>query len=358
MLNHGGGIRQAAINSGLPPDSWLDVSTGINPHGWRVPAVPGSSWLRLPEEGDGLEASAKIYYKSDHLLPVAGSQAAIQALSRLTENFRVAVLSPTYAEHAHAWGMRDNHQARLLFAPTPKHRVDQLSLSKLEDTLELYNVVVVVNPNNPTGRVLSKEKLRRWHLRMMTSGRALGEPRWLIVDEAFMDSTPEGSVISDVGEPGLIVLRSLGKFFGLAGARVGFIFAWPELLQSIQELLGPWPIAGPSRWVARLALDDVGWQKSTRSQLLQQRDRLRALLSQYGLDPTGGTTLFQWVERSRSQEMADLFQDRGVLIRHFKTLGGIRFGLPGEESEWVRLEASLSKIQSLVQLESPAQKRV
>ena len=344
MLQHGGKIQQAALKFGMPPEQWLDLSTGINPLGWKVPPIPDSHWLRLPEDEDGLVEAASSYYGVGNLLPVAGSQAAIQVLSRLTENSRVAVLSPTYSEHAHAWGFVYKKQKKRVYYNPPRHRVEAVSLRVLENTIELYDVVIVVNPNNPTGQVLTKERLSDWRKRLAVASQAKGRERWLVVDEAFMDSTPEDSIVSQTGEPGLIVLRSLGKFFGLAGVRVGFMFGWPELLESASQLLGPWQITGPSRLVARQALLDRQWQDETRKQLLLRGERLHDLLGSNGLHSSGGTSLFQWMKVPRSKELFNNFAKHGVLIRHFSNPGGIRFGLPGTEPEWQRLENTLSTI--------------
>ncbi|MBF0380886.1 MAG: threonine-phosphate decarboxylase [Magnetococcales bacterium] len=342
MLNHGGGIQQAALNFGLPPEKWLDLSTGINPDGWGVPNIPADKWLRLPEDDDGLLESAAAYYGCENLLPVAGSQAAIQALSRLTEKFRVAVLSPTYSEHAHAWGFMGKKYKKPIYLTTPKHQVEQVTFRELEKKIELYDAVVVVNPNNPTGTIINKEKLYEWQKRLTDASAAFGRERWLIVDEAFMDSTPEHSMIKDTGMPGLIVLRSLGKFFGLAGARVGFVFAWPDLLDSMKELLGPWQITGPSRLIAKECLLDFDWHDKTREKLFSKQEQLKKMLTANGLTPKGGTTLFQWVKVPRSKDMYNKFGQQGILVRRFADPGGIRFGLPGDSEQWQRLEATLN----------------
>ncbi|MBF0193227.1 MAG: threonine-phosphate decarboxylase [Magnetococcales bacterium] len=344
MLNHGGGIQQAALTFGLPPKKWLDLSTGINPIGWSIPHIPADKWLRLPEDEDGLLQSASAYYGSENILPVAGSQAAIQVLSRLTEKFRVAVLSPTYSEHAHSWGFIGKKHKKPFYSTPPSHQVEQVTLRELEKKIELYDAVVVVNPNNPTGKIISKEKLFEWRKRQAVADKAFGGERWLIVDEAFMDSTPQLSMIGETGKPGLIVLRSLGKFFGLAGARVGFVFGWPELLDSMRQLLGPWQISGPSRHVAKNCLNDTAWHVETRSQLEEKQKQLHNMLSKYNLTPIGGTTLFKWVKVSRSKELFNKFAQHGILVRRFSDPGGIRFGLPGDKDQWQRLESTLKSI--------------
>ncbi|MDP2878015.1 MAG: threonine-phosphate decarboxylase CobD [Sulfuricella sp.] len=322
MLEHGGKIRQAALHYGIPPEDWLDLSTGINPLGWPVPAIPLECWRRLPEADDGLELAACGYYGGDSLLAVAGSQAAIRALPELRSPCRVGVLAPTYAEHGYAWSRSG-------------HAVEPLAPNEIELCLDRLDVLVLVNPNNPTGERFSVEALRAWH------GRLAARGGWLVVDEAFMDATPEHSLVAYAGTEGLVVLRSLGKFFGLAGARVGFVMAWPELLERLNEAQGPWTLAHPARHAARLALADGVWQKTARQHLENSSRRLADLLTQFGLAPSGGTALFQWVECKRTPTLHKVLARQGILVRRFDDPAGLRFGLPGAEAEWLRLEQAL-----------------
>ena len=83
MLEHGGRLLQAVRRYGLPRERWLDLSTGINPNAWQGAPLPVASWNRLPEEEDGLLEASQSYYDAPSLLPVCGSQAAIQALPKL-----------------------------------------------------------------------------------------------------------------------------------------------------------------------------------------------------------------------------------------------------------------------------------
>jgi cobalamin biosynthetic protein CobC len=329
LLEHGGALRAAAARYRIPPSDWLDLSTGINPCGWPVPPAPAPAtvWQRLPEPDDGLEAAAAAYFGTPHLLPVAGSQAAIQVLPLLRDPSRVGVLSPSYAEHAHAW-----RRAR--------HRVDVLAAESLDAALDRLDVLVLVHPNNPTGVRFPLESLLDWRARLAARGG------WLVVDEAFMDATPAGSLAHRVGLPGLIVLRSLGKFFGLAGARVGFMLAQPELLERALEQLGPWTVTGPSRWVATQALADRHWQAETRSDLDRAGNRLADLLKRQGLPVAGGTGLFQWAPLPKAEFWQDALARRGVLVRRFTDPPGLRFGLPGPEPAWRRLELALTGVRA------------
>ncbi len=321
-LHHGGRLREAAQRYGIPLAGWLDLSTGINPQPWPVPAIDISHWQRLPEEGDGLEAVAAAYYGSAALLPLAGSQAAIQLLPQLRTRCRVGVISPGYAEHAHRW-----HVAG--------HTLVEVSAGQIEVELDTLDVLLLINPNNPDGTCFQREQLLAWHECLAARGG------WLIVDEAFMDVTPEQSLVDVTGMPGLVVLRSLGKFFGLAGARVGFCAAWPEMLQELRSRLGPWSLAGPSREVARLALLDSHWQAAMRIELAAASARLAALLERHGLRPDGGTALFQYVRHPQATIIADRLARQGILVRWFEEPAALRFGLPGSEVAWERLDVAM-----------------
>lgn len=325
MLEHGGRLRHAARQYNIAETDWLDLSTGINPNGWPVPAVPGEIWQRLPQDDDDLLDAAQNYYGASQLLAAAGSQAAIQALPMLRPPAQVALVTPSYAEHAHAW-QRCGHQV----VGVPAAEILQVGMTA--------QVVVIVNPNNPTGKLFSRDELLRLHEQLAACGG------WLVVDEAFIDAAPEHSLASACPRPGLIVLRSLGKFFGLAGARVGFVLAEENILQPLNELLGPWPVAAPSRHVAALALRDAAWQNAKRKTLPLAAQRLADLLKAHGLPPTGGTSLFQWVCCADAENVHEQLSRQGILTRLFDAPHSLRFGLPRDEAQWARLADALIRM--------------
>ncbi|MFT0624804.1 threonine-phosphate decarboxylase CobD [Ectopseudomonas guguanensis] len=322
MLEHGGRLRAAAQRYGIPLEDWLDLSTGVAPYGWELPPVPAQAWARLPEANDGLEAAARDYYGAASLLPVAGSQAAIQALPRLRTHSNVGILAPTYAEHAAAWRREG-------------HRITKLSEGSVHRALPQLDVLLVVNPNNPTGRLIEPARLLDWHDELAERGG------WLVVDEAFIDCTPQHSLAAYSDMPGLIVLRSFGKFFGLAGLRLGFLLAAQALLDELEALLGPWAVSGPARSIAGQLLADSDGQRRQRERLLADGARLAALLRDCGLPPTGGSALFQFCCTRRAVPCMELLARRGILIRLFAELDSLRFGLPADETGWLRLEQGL-----------------
>ena len=326
MLEHGGRLRLAAAQWNIPLADWLDLSTGINPQGRPVPPLPASCWQRLPEDNDGLETTAAAYYGNANLLPVAGSQAAIQCLPTLLPRAAVAMPAPLYAEHPHAWE-RAGHKVRRLPGATLARALAAMTPN-----------VLLCNPNNPTGRACTRDELLDAAAQLKKRGGTL------IVDEAFADADPENCVAPFAGTkdaPNLIVLRSLGKFFGLAGARVGFILARRELLAQMVEVLGPWSVSGPSRAVAQAALADRDWQAAARPRLAADSERLRALLAPLGDVRT--TPLFCWLPGEHAQALHDFLAARGILVRLFADVPGIRVGLPGDESEWQRFTAAIEE---------------
>lgn len=320
-LEHGGRVRAAAQRYGIPENHWLDLSTGINPCGWPVPQLPARLWQALPQDDDGLVGAACSFYRTSCLLPVAGSQAAIQALPGMRPPGRVALATIAYAEHAHAW---QQHGHQII-------RMDDADILQSD-----ADAVVIVNPNNPTGRLYGVAQLLELHERLAARGGLL------VVDEAFMDATPEHSLAPHCPREGLIVLRSPGKFFGLAGARVGFVLAENKLLEPLAERLGPWPIAAPSRHVATLALRDTAWQEATRQSLHAAAHRLSDMLIRHGLPPAGGNSLFQWVKCADAASVHEQLARQGILTRLFDT--SLRFGLPYGEDNWTRLDAALAGI--------------
>lgn len=326
MLEHGGRLREAAAHYDIPLADWLDLSTGINPEAWPVPALPAATWQRLPEPGDGLEAAAASYYGNNNVLPVAGSQAAIQWLPALLPKAVVACIAPLYAEHPQAW-QHAGHKLRFLQNAT-----------LLRALAAATPYVLLCNPNNPTAD-------RHPHDVVVDAARQLKKRGgWLIVDEAFVDPTPELSLTPLAGTdeaPNLIVFRSLGKFFGLAGARVGFVFAAPDLLARMNEAMGPWTISGPSREVARQALLDTAWQNAARPRLLAAGERLHALLTALG--EVKSTALFATLNSPHAGELHEHLARNAILTRRFDQQPLLRFGLPSDETGWQRLTQALTE---------------
>ncbi|MGE8113266.1 threonine-phosphate decarboxylase CobD [Pseudomonas sp. NPDC086566] len=326
MLEHGGRLLRAVRQYGIAREDWLDLSSGIAPWPYPIPPIAPEAWARLPETDDGLEDAARHYYGVRQLLPVAGSQAAIQALPLLRPLGRVGVLTPCYAEHPHAW-QRAGHQ------------LIELDESQVEAQLDQLDVLVLVNPNNPTGRLVPRERLLAWHARLAERGG------WLLVDEAFMDNSPQHSVADCAERPGLIVLRSFGKFFGLAGVRLGCVVAEPSLLRRLAEWLGPWTISGPTRVLAQACFVDQAAHRAQIERCALASRRLAALLQSCGLAPSGGCDLFQYVRSTRAARLHDFLARRGILVRLFEQPAAIRLGLPASAADEQRLAQALADYQ-------------
>ena len=324
MLEHGGRLRRAAQQYGIPLADWIDLSTGINAHSYPVAPIDPVCWNRLPEDDDGLEAAAAAYYGNDRLLVLPGSQAAIQSLHALFSPVVVACLSPLYEEHPQAWE-RCGHKLRRL--PNLQRMLAAMTPN-----------VLLCNPNNPTAQSLPRQALLDAAQQLRKRGG------WLIVDEAFGDAEPENCIASVAGSddaPNLIVLRSLGKFFGLAGARVGFVFGAPDKLDRLREVLGPWPVSHPSRFVAKRALEDSAWQTATRKQLADDSQRLAELLAPLG--EVSRTALFCTVKTTQTDQLVEYFARRAILTRHYDATDLLRFGLPANEAQWQGLKAALAE---------------
>ena len=318
MLEHGGRLRKAAREYGIAEADWLDLSSGLAPWPFAVPDIPLRAWARLPETDDGLEQAACDYYGAAQVLPVAGSQMAIQLLPRLRRIGKVGVLSPCYAEHAEAW-RRSGYIVR------------EVLEQEVDFFLDSLDVLVVVNPNNPTGLSLDPSRLLDWHAKLAQRGG------WLVVDEAFMDNTPNLSLAPFAHQVGLIVLRSFGKFFGLAGVRLGFVLAERRLLKLLAEQVGPWAVSGPTRVVGQACLLDTEGHTRQRLRTEVASERLARLLAQQGFAPHGGCALFQWLITERAEAMHEFMARRGILLRLFTHNSSLRFGLPADEADWARL---------------------
>ncbi|MDR3614512.1 MAG: threonine-phosphate decarboxylase CobD [Candidatus Obscuribacterales bacterium] len=331
MLEHGGDLIAAARKYKRPLPQWLDLSTGINPVPYEVPAIPADVWRRLPQDKDGLRYVASSYYGTDSLLAISGSQAAIQSIPQLFKRARVGLLLPSYNEHKHAW-IQAGHEIIELQHAQINAQCSQLQL----------DVLLLCNPNNPTGDLIGIETIEEC-LSIMKKKEGT-----VLVDEAFMDSTPEKSVLPLLKPypDNLIVLRSLGKFFGLAGARVGFVAASTERLSTLREKLGPWTISGPSRFVACHALKNTQWQESNRNFLKANSKLLIDVLAETNFPADGYTDYFAWVKHRHAQQIHEALCKAGIFTRYFPEPSSIRFGLPHTSDEFLRLRQQLSRFYS------------
>ncbi len=312
-------------DSTTPPLTRLDLSATGNPDGWPVPPLPPAVWRDLPASDDGLEAAAATYYGNANLLPVAGALAATRLLPAMLPRAVVACIGPLANPHVEAW-TQIGHRPRLL---------QNATLPRALAAATPY--VLLANPNDPTAD-------RHPHAVAVDAAKQLKKRGgWLIVDESHIDPTPEESLTPLAGTaeaPNLIVLRSLDHFFGLAGVRVGFVFAAPDLLAKMAAAMGPWTVAGPSRAAARLALLDRDWQAAMRPRLLAAGQRLHLLLASFG--EVKSTALFAALNTPQAAELHDHLTRHDILVHHFEQGSLLRFGLPGGDADWQRLSAALA----------------
>jgi cobalamin biosynthesis protein CobC len=328
---HGGRVDLAASLYPSAPKPWIDLSTGINPVPWPVGQIPLARYQRLPfasEIAAMTDAAAAAYGipANAEILPVPGSEMAIRLLPRMIGTEPVGILAPTYGSHARAWREAGAEVHELAGLPDPDR--------------EACKTLIVVNPNNPDGRAIARGELAAFALKWTAGGRRL------IVDEAFADVRPELSLLAVPELPvGTIVLRSLGKFFGLAGLRVGFVVASEPDATAWRELLGDWPVSGPACEIATAALRDTGWIATTRARLAADRKRLDGVHGNAGLRLLGGTDLFGLFETSGGIDLLDHFARAGILVRGFAGASRhYRFGLPADEAAWQRLEAACATL--------------
>ena len=320
-MRHGGSLGEARAAYGEPPEGWLDLSTGINPHAYPI-SLPPRALASLPDPADveRLEALARETYRapdSAAVVAVPGTQAAIQLLPTLFAPRRVGVLTPTYAEHVSAWA-RAGHGVR--------------EVSALDTDAD---VMVLVNPNNPDGAVRPQRAILGLAERAETGG-------FVLVDEAFADIAPAASVAPWAGRPGLVILRSFGKFYGLPGLRLGFVLGPDDLVHRLRDLLGPWAVSGPALDAGLAALGDRAWAAAMRVRLAASALALDACLARHGLAVIGGTLLFRLVETPDAARLHHALARRGLWTRRFTRWPyWLRFGLPRDESGLGRLDHAL-----------------
>lgn len=313
-IPHGGNLAEARARFPEALGPWLDLSTGISPFAYPLPEFSAETFTRLPEPAEvrRLQAlAARRYGARDPAQVVAapGTQILLPLIAKLMPPGRARVWGPTYAEHARA-------------AALAGHEVVEDGASDL---------LTIVNPNNPDGRFLTRQELVA----------ARPQQGLLVVDEAFMEAAPrDESLAGAVGE-GLVVLRSFGKFHGLAGMRLGFAITAASVAERLRDALGPWAVSGPALAVGLAALADEGWAAATRARLAEAAGALDAVLTAGGCRVLGGTSLFRLAEVPPGTY--ERLGRAGILVRRFEYWPDrIRFGLPPDAAALRRLAEALA----------------
>lgn len=328
VADHGGSLSRAGRLFPDAPRPWLDLSTGINPHSYPFGDIDAGAFTRLPEDSRLqalLETAARAYGAPSprNIVAAPGTQILLPLVATMAGRGKAAILSPTYAEHYRAAAMA-GHETVEVADPEGLRRSD---------------LAIVVNPNNPDGRIVARPSL----LAIAADLRAASG--LLVVDEAFMEVGPaDGSLAPDVAQGGIVVLRSFGKFFGLAGVRLGFAIGPEDLVAEIRSRLGPWAVPGPAIELGIAGLADVSWQRAMRLRLADAAERLDGLLRDAGLTVAGGTSLYRFVRTSEAQALFCALGEAGILVRRFdRDEHALRFGLPGDDDAYSRLGRALAE---------------
>lgn len=320
---HGGRISDACTRFGGKAEDWLDLSTGINPNAWPPPSCARPDWRALPDPGElaRLESTAAAYFGTDPslCLAVPGSEAGLRAVARVLR-LPALHLPLTYSTHRQAFAY-----AR--------------PIDGIEAAGGSPSVLVLANPNNPDGTLIPREVL------LAALERQERHSGWLIVDEAFVDCAPEWSVADHVAENRrLIVTRSFGKFFGLAGVRLGFVLAPSDVLAQLRQMQGEWPVCAAALSFGAAAYDDTDWIARTRAALSAAAERLDEVLGRHGLAPRGGCPLFRLVETPQAPQLFTTLARQCILTRPFAEHPQLlRFGLPAHVEALERLDSALGQ---------------
>jgi cobalamin biosynthetic protein CobC len=325
-LVHGGDLDAARRLFPGAPEPFIDLSTGINPYAYPIPELSPDVFARLPQSAaiNRLCAVAARAYGAPaaaHVVAAPGTQILLPMVASLVPPGRAAVLGPTYGEYVRV-------------AALAGHAVTEVAgIEQLENA----DVAFLANPNNPDGRMTATETL------VALARRVRARNGLLVVDEAFMDvGPPDASLAAEITGGNIVVLRSFGKFFGLAGLRLGFALAEAETAAQLNALLGPWAITGPTLAVAETALADRTWADATRVRLAAAAERLDQLLIRSGATIVGGTSLFRLARTPSAPALFDRLGRNGILVRRFPDQPAwLRFGLPASEPEWRRLHGAL-----------------
>lgn len=325
-LLHGGALD--AMKRAFPdaPAPWLDLSTGINPRPWPAPPPAPASLARLPgaDAWDACRTAMAEAFGADPeaVLPVPGSEIAIRLLPLVRPARRVALRPLSYGDHRRAWAAAG---AALIVGDDP------LGADEAD-------VAVLCNPDNPDGRIEAPDRLLAARERLAARGGLL------VVDEAYADLDPAGSLAGRAGAPGLVLLRSFGKFYGLGGVRLGALLGPPAIVAAMRSLIGIWGVSGHALEIGAAAYRDFGWQGATRARLARESAALDARLTAAGLEIAGGTALFRLVRAADAEGLWRHLGTQGIYVRRFADHPGLlRLGLPTDAAAGERLSAALAE---------------
>ena len=326
-LVHGGDLADAARLAGAGSgEDWLDLSTGINPTAYPMPDIPAAVWQRLPGAADlaAMRSAACAFYgvpAQAALMAAPGTESLINTLPLLFGPRTVQIVAPTYGSHAPAWA-RAGHKV---------HEIAHISQA------DPAAVSILVNPNNPDGRIVGASDVATF----VSSVRGAGG--LVVVDEAYGEVAPDVSAVHLCAGEGLIVLRSFGKFFGLAGLRLGFAIGAAGMIGRLSALLGDWPVSGPAATIGATALADLSWHSDMRATLAKRARAARDLCARNGLKIAGGTDLFLLIEAERAGDLFEHLLARRIYVRIFPNRDNwLRFGIPAGDAALARLDAALS----------------
>lgn len=322
---HGGKVEAASALFPSARRPWIDLSTGISPWAYPHATLPIAAFTRLPEADlvaqlESAAANAFGVKNPEQVVALPGTDLGLRLLEPIFPRRRIAVVRPGYSGHLLAW---------------KRSSVAEVSADSLEAAAETNDVIVLANPNNPDGRLISTDRLRGVAKTLASRNCTL------VVDEAYADVAPEHSLCAEAGD-NLIIFRSFGKFFGLAGVRLGFVITSSTHTRSFRQLVGDWPICGPAAVSGQAAYRDLGWQSEQRERLKQAGARLDALLVDAGLELVGGTPLYRLARCADADSLFRQFAACGILIRPFNEDPRlVRIGLPADEEQWSRLREAL-----------------
>lgn len=344
---HGGDVECVASLYGIKKEHWIDLSTGLNPNPYPVNDIPAHVFSELPYLKAELIDAAEKYYRAEKPLALNGTQLAIQSLPSVLPKFDIIVPKLGYQEHALHWqksGVKLQKYSATTATLASQEIDELLSTNKKQHLL-------IINPNNPSGLLFTPNQIRSWAKQLKTGC-------YVIVDEAFMDLTPQDSVLGQGMLHNIIVLRSFGKFFGLAGIRMGFVFAAKKIQDLLQEKMGLWTVNGPAQYLAIKALKDERWQKQARIGIKKTALTCKELFSplfhseKLNVLKTTHQGLFSsyWLNKHQAQLLYSHFAWRGILLRKIpvdENVELIRVGLMHLNAEFAN-DNAINRIKSAI----------
>lgn len=327
QVEHGGRVYEAARRWGIELHQVLDFSANINPLGPPqavLSAIENSLTPTSLRVYPDATAFLSAIVNKHHLMPdeiVVGSGAAslIFAVIHALSPKRVLILDPAFVEYSRASAAVNAQITTALLTEERGFTPDFASLVRTIKERQV-DLVILNSPHNPTGALYPRDAL----LSLIDAAEEYNTA--VLLDEAFIDYTPQASLVSHAAtKPHLIVLRSLTKFYAMPGLRIGYAVCNAKVAGRIREQIDPWSVSTVALEAGRAALAEAGFEAESCRFNAIAREEFAGALRSIGLEvlPSAANFLLAKLPQSSGGDLQSWLESERILIRRCDSFHGL-----------------------------------